>query len=175
MQKEIFKIIPPFPNYEVSNFGRVRTLARKIRYTHSVTKEEHFRLSEHRFLKFHLNRLTGYKFYQLYLDKKMYNKPIHRLVAEAFIPKIKGLDYINHKDGNKHNNTDKNLEWCTNEYNHHHATITGLKPRGERVATSKLNENMIYAIKFFSNEGYTQETLSKAFKICACFLYSAAS
>lgn len=163
--KEIFKIIPSFPDYEVSNFGRVRTKKRKIRYTHSVTKNEHFRETEERFLKLHFNNLTGYKFYQLYKDKKMKNKPVHHLVADAFLPKIEGLDYINHKDGNKHNNILSNLERCTNEYNHEHATKTGLKAHGEKVATSKLTDNMVHAIRWFLDKGVSHSELSNAFKI----------
>lgn len=138
---EEFKTIIGFPDYEISNFGRVKTRERLIRYVHSVTKEEHFRKSVSRFLKVQFNNRTGYKFVQLYLDKKMYNKTLHRLVAENFLPKSNG-EYVNHKDGNKHNNVKENLEWCTDEYNHAHATITGLKKTKE-----KLNETCVYAIK----------------------------
>jgi hypothetical protein len=86
--KEVFKTIPSFSDYEVSNCGRVRTLSRPIRYLHAVTGKEHFRISEHRFLKVHYNNRTGYNFCQLYKDKKMYNKTIHSLVADVFL--IKG-------------------------------------------------------------------------------------
>lgn len=50
-------------------------------------------------------------------DKKRHKCRIHRLVAEAFIPNIKHLPIINHKDGNKMNNNVNNLEWCDNTYN----------------------------------------------------------
>ena len=163
--KEVFKTIPSYPDYLVSNFGRVKTKARELRYTHAVTKKEHFRKSVERFLKVHYNKLTGYKFYQLYKDKKMYNKSIHQLVADAFIEKIESFDHINHIDGNKHNNSVDNLEWCTNEYNHHHATITGLVAKGERVGTSKLNDNMVHAIKYFLHEGYSHVELAFAFNV----------
>src|SRR5690606_5778138 len=108
---EIFKTIPEFPDYEVSNFGRVKTKSRQLRYIHAVTKKEHFRTSEERFLKVHFNDLTGYKFVQLYKDKKMYNRVIHRLVAETFIDNPLLFPVVNHKDGNKHNNVTDNLEW----------------------------------------------------------------
>ena len=55
----------------------------------------------------------------------MYNKPIHQLVANAFLDKLPHHEVVNHKDGNKHNNVVDNLEWCTNAYNHKHATETG--------------------------------------------------
>lgn len=165
LRMEIFVTIKAFPDYEVSNFGRVKTKSRQIRYTHSVTGEEHFRLSESKFLKVQHNNRTGYKFHQLYLDKKMYNVTIHKLVAEAFLEKIDGKNYINHIDGNKHNNIVENLEWCTNEYNHEHATKTGLKPSGSRVGTAKLNERMIGAIKYLAGIGLSHNQIAEAFQI----------
>ena len=163
--EEIFKTIPSFPDYLVSNLGRVKTKSRKVRYVHSVTKKEQFRQSSERFLKVQYNNRTGYKFHQLYIDKKMYNVNIHILVADAFLDKIDGFDFINHIDGNKHNNTLSNLERCTNEYNHEHATITGLKARGEKIASSKLTEKCVYAIKYFLEKGVNHKELSFAFKV----------
>ena len=162
---EIFKIIPEFPDYLVSNFGRVKTKSRLLRYVHAVTKKEHFRKSEERFLKIQFNNLTGYKFCQLYKNNKMSNKTLHNLVANTFIENQKKLPCINHIDGNKHNNCVDNLEWCSNEYNHKHATETGLKAKGEQIKSSILNENSVHAIKWFLNKGISHTELSKAFKI----------
>lgn len=72
----------------------------------------------------------------LYIDlrrQKCKNKcpKVHRLVAEAFIPNPKGLQQINHIDGNKENNDVQNLEWCDNLYNTVEAVRLGLKPRFE--------------------------------------------
>lgn len=163
--KETYKIIPSFPDYLVSNFGRVKTRSRKVRYTHAVTGEEHFRLTTERFLKYHSNSFTGYKFYQLYKDQKMHNKTIHSLVADAFLPEVTGTDCINHKDGNKHNNTVENLERVTNNYNHQHATETGLKAKGEQIGSSKLNQHSVLAIKYFLKVGYSHTDLAKIFNI----------
>lgn len=163
--KEIFNKIPSFNDYEVSNFGRVRTISRKIRYVHAVTKQEHYRQSTHRFLKEHYNKLTGYKFYQLYKDKKMFNKPVHQLVAETFLKKGLVHDTVNHKDGNKLNNVIGNLEWCTNKYNHEHATKNGLVAYGDRVASSRLNDLCVFAIKNLLIEGFTHQRIAKLFGV----------
>ena len=162
---EIFKTIPAFPDYEISNYGRLKTKKRLIRYVHARTREEQFRKGTSRFLKEHINGRTGYKFYQLYLNKKMYNRTVHRLVAETFLPREEGRDYVNHKDGNKHNNTVDNLEWCTNEYNHEHATATGLKPKGERIGSSKLTEQSVRAIKRLLSQGFTREKIAALFDV----------
>lgn len=45
----------------------------------------------------------------------------HREVAKAFIPAVKGKNIVNHIDGNKLNNSVKNLEWCTISENALHA------------------------------------------------------
>jgi hypothetical protein len=162
---EIFKTIESYPDYEVSNYGRIRTKSRKVRYVHALTKKEHFRLTEHRFLKVHLNTRTGYKFCQLYKNKKMYNVTIHRLVAGCFLETNSNLNVVNHKDGNKHNNIVDNLEWCTDEYNHKHATETGLKAKGTEIKTCKLNENSVHAIKYFLQKGVSHQEISIAFKV----------
>ena len=67
--------------------------------------------------------LNNYSYYKVDLfrrvNKKVVRKTayVHRLVAEAFIPKEPGKDYIDHIDGNKLNNNVANLHWVTNSEN----------------------------------------------------------
>lgn len=74
---------------------------------------------------------------------------VHRLVLSSFAP-IKDLEKyeVNHKDGNKENNSLDNLEWCTSSYNVKHSLIEGLKipAKGERVGGSKLSEEDVKQI-----------------------------
>lgn len=60
-----------------------------------------------------------------YIAYKKY--PIHRLVAEIFIPNLDNKPEVNHIDGNKHNNRYDNLEWVTTSENRLHAYKTGLQ------------------------------------------------
>lgn len=55
----------------------------------------------------------GQRYYKvnLHYEGKQYNRRIHRLVAEAFIPNPEGKKRIKHKDKNYLNNQVSNLEW----------------------------------------------------------------
>ena len=71
---------------------------------------------------------------------------IHRVVCEAFIDNPNNLPVVNHKDGNKTNNTIPNLEWTTYSYNNQHAIKSGLKPAGEQWYNAKLSEEDVIEI-----------------------------
>lgn len=50
---------------------------------------------------------------------------VHVIYANCFIPNPNGFRYVNHKDGDKTNNSLDNLEWCTNSYNVKHSYKMG--------------------------------------------------
>lgn len=108
--------------YAVSNLGRVKSLDRVLKHkTHGtwhikerLLKPGYVGPGKYLGVSFHLG------------NGEMENHKVHRLVAEAFIPKVEGKDFINHIDGNKQNNTVENLEWCTPKENSDHAWRTGL-------------------------------------------------
>lgn len=110
---EVWKDIPNYPNYEVSNDGKVRNK------------------KSGRFLKPVLAK--GYPRVVLCNDGRNRPKTVHRLVAEAFIDGDYDLQ-VNHMDGNKLNNNSNNLEWVTPSENILHAYERGLKtaPRPNR-------------------------------------------
>ena len=51
---------------------------------------------------------------------------VHRLLAEYFIPKVEGMNHVNHKNGIKNDYRLENLEWCNHSINMQHAWDNGL-------------------------------------------------
>lgn len=63
----------------------------------------------------------GYCRIRVTIEREKRSYKVHRLVAEAFLPKREGAEQVNHLDGNKANNSVANLEWVTNAENALHA------------------------------------------------------
>lgn len=76
------------------------------------------------------------RYVKVHVDKF---RPLHRLVAIAFLPNPDNLPQVNHIDGNRLNNAASNLEWCSASSNVKHAYATQLKTNvGEINPFSKL-------------------------------------
>lgn len=96
--EENWKVIPAYPNYSVSDLGRVKN------------NRTNYILSQ--------DTINGYRRVVLSPNKKTVNKRVHRLVLETFhpIPEMELYD-VNHIDRDKNNNALSNLEWCTRSEN----------------------------------------------------------
>ena len=68
----------------------------------------------------------GYLRIQIWENNKCKFVAWHRIIAETFIPNPNNLPCVNHKDGNKQNNSIDNLEWCTQQENVNHAWKNGM-------------------------------------------------
>lgn len=107
----MLKDVKGFENYLIDEDGNVWSKLRKVQYKNGylVTKGGK-KVTPHQ-------TKNGYLFVTLYKDKVKYQKKVHRLVAETFIPNPENLPFVNHRDEDKTNNSICNLEWCTTEYN----------------------------------------------------------
>ena len=100
---ELFRDIAGYEGkYQITSWGRV------------------YSVDSQKYLKPEVNE-KGYLRVDLYAENgKRTHYKIHRLVADAFIENKYDKPQINHKDGNKQNNSVTNLEWVTDSENKEH-------------------------------------------------------
>lgn len=128
IEGEVWKNVEGFPTYRVSNLGRIMVVAKKWiagLQGHTITKEAHLLKKK--------NTPQGYRTVGLNKEGKEYQKFVHVIVAQAFIPNPENKPQVNHINGIKGDNNVENLEWCTAKENIRHAWDTGLI----KIATTK--------------------------------------
>lgn len=157
--REIWRDIRDYEGqYQISNFGRCKSLARKNWNGYGYWYSNETYLKE--------RPVRGYLNYQLRKHSKLKSIGIHQLVARAFIPNPLNLTEVNHIDGNKHNNHISNLEWCTHAENMKHAGKNNLMRKGINHPNTKATPEIIEEIytKYMSGL-YTQKQLENEYKI----------
>ena len=99
--EEIFKPIPNFDGYEISNYGRVISYKNKKPREMTISKYS-----------------NGYCFVSLSKNGIVKTYSIHRLVMTTFNP-VENMEHleVNHLDCDKTNNRIDNLEWVTPKEN----------------------------------------------------------
>jgi hypothetical protein len=141
MTEEVWKDIKGFDGkFQVSNLGRVRRVA-------IVSPKI----------------LRGYFYADLNLKDIRKNSSIHRLVAKTFIPNPDNKPEVNHKDGDKFNNSVDNLEWMTRQENAIHSfRVLGRKsPEGNR----KITEQDVREIRRLNKQGMSRKALAIQFNL----------
>ena len=178
MSKEIWKTIPGYKGcYEISNYGRIKSLDRYVTYKSTRAKS---------------GQITVFKPGQLisprYMNKRKYflvtlfnarsirkDHQLHRLVAITFIPNPRHLPCVNHKDENPENNYVNNLEWCTYKYNTNYGSSLqkrSLKQRITQPACKRIAQidlsGSIYRVFYSQNEAARCCNVSAASIIRVC-------
>lgn len=142
------------PRYEVSNFGRLRSLQSDENGT--IIKG---------------SVIQGYRSLNVRLPKgKSFNRYIHKLVAEFFVEKAsENHRFVIHKDFDKQNNHFMNLRWVTKEemieHNRENPSVKN-KPVPKRTANYKLTETKVIMIKkLLKNENNRLKMIARQFGI----------
>ena len=147
---EIWRPVPGYGNYEVSTFGRVKS----VDHVDSMGRKH-----EGKILKQVSDGKGNYLYVTLCSSLGPHKEAVHRIVASAFINNTEGYNEINHIDQDKMNNAVWNLEWCSRSYNNRY----GGRVNGEKNPQAKLKEHEARYIKEHPEEGTA--ALSKKFGI----------
>lgn len=123
-----------YEGYEASNLGAIRSIDRA-----GSGGRGNWKLRKGMVLSQRFNN-AGYMRLNIMVNNVRTTVPVHRMVCWAFhgAPEFDGAQ-VNHKDGNKANNSADNLEWCTQSENQTHAVDTGLRvmPVGSKSKITK--------------------------------------
>lgn len=108
---------------------------------------------------------NGNGYLRIYIPQIKKRFLLHRLVATACIPNPHNKPQVNHIDGNKHNNSASNLEWCTNKENldHFHKTMNGKSFKVDNYSSDYRTGKKMIVSKYESNE---KGVYGKIFRYC---------
>lgn len=164
--------------YEVSNFGRIRGVDRKV----ACRQDEGQKCRPRSFLvKGGIiavkaaggRRDSRYHQVTLCKDGKKYYRYVHRVVAKAFIPNQNNdRREVNHKNGLRNDNRAENLEWCTRSENALHS-YRELGRSGNLGRKSILTDEEVMEIRRESNAGSTIRSLSKKYGVSSGTIWRA--
>lgn len=149
---ERWKQLPEYPNYEVSDHGRIRNSRRERKPTKGN---------------------TGYYYVNWMVNGKLVTFLVHRLVAEAFCPREDpSHNIVAHNDGNKENNRWDNLRWTTQKDNMSDKKVHGTTYRGEKHLNSRVTEEQVIAIREKEILGQTVQSLAWEYGLSESAVYS---
>lgn len=151
---EMWKVIQGLDyKYEISNYGQVKS------YYHKKNKGKLLKPS----------KIGGFLVVSLKHKGKSKHFLVHKLVAEAFVPKENADEnVVIHLDWNKSNNYYKNLKWLSKKecYERMHKRLQEeRKLKGKVVTYSKLKPEEVALIKSMLERGIKQKLIAKMFCI----------
>jgi len=151
MPIELWRPIAEFPDYQVSNLGRVKSRYRGKKSGGILRPGDSHGLS---------------MIVALCKDGICHTKRVARLVLESFIGKRPNGMECCHNDGNHKNDRLDNLRWDTHKSNIHDRIRHGTDNRGERSGLAKLTAQQVREIRAkYIPRKYTIDMLAKQFGV----------
>lgn len=151
----VWRQVPGFPGYEVSDAGRVRSML-KAGFGPAPTTP--------RVLRPH-GDLDGYLRVHLRRDGRTFSRKLGCLVLEAFIGPRPDRHDACHNDGNRQNDALQNLRWDTRAGNLADTLQHGTRTRGARTGTAKLTDQDVREIRAALAAGHSQSTVAARHRI----------
>lgn len=155
--------------YEVSDLGRVRSLARTIKDSRGKVYRREDRILAHVLFS------AGYEGVGLYAKGKQSCRTVHSLVCEAFHGKKPAwAQCVRHLDGNSGNNAAANLAWGTHKENIADQYRHGSRGYGEDSPRSVLtNENVREIRNAYKHGVVTYAMLGAQYGVCQSTIMNA--
>lgn len=145
---EVWRACPGFPEYSVSNRGRVR---REVD-SHATKAGRIIKCCPCK---------NGYLYASLHRSGKRRNCLVHRLVALAFLgDPPDGKPQVNHKNACKADNRIENLEWASPQDDGAHRVQMGLSRKGESHGLAKLSDESVRELRRRIHDGESSESLA---------------
>jgi hypothetical protein len=136
--------------YEISSFGRVKSLPR-VKCKGIIRKP----------------KIDKFGYHRMFLSKNGVSKDfaVHRLVMAAFVGECPNGQEVRHLDGNPSNNHLSNLTYGTKKENQADRLLHGTSNRGQRSGLAKLTEEDVLNIRHLFETGIRKTKLSEMFGV----------
>jgi len=159
--QEIWKKVPDYPRYEVSNFGQVRSYATSSLYRDRLRKTPKMlkptndsRKNVVGYVRFNLHNEYGNKF-----------ENVARIVLSAFVSPCPENMEACHNDGNPLNNCLDNLRWDTRKGNFADRAKHGNTIQGIKHHEAKFTEQDIRDVRKRAAMGESQASIARDYHV----------
>ena len=157
---ENWRVIEPFPQYEISDLGRVR---RRTRSLSNPRWPAGFILRQAE-----MKNRPHYPIVSLFdrVNSKYKTLLVHRLVCLAFHGPCPGSEYeVAHNNGDAKDCKASNLRWATRSENQKDQRLHGTRRLGSRVHNARLDERAVIEIRARLQSGERCVDIARSFQI----------